>query len=598
VPRVSIVIPAHNAAEYLPDTLASVEAQTCADWEVVAVDDGSTDATGEILAAAGPRVRWCRNESARGPAAARNRAVRLASGDCVALLDADDMLRPKYLESQLAALDRARRAGHRVGLVTPDAVVLEDGKPTGYTYLDTVRDRGRPLTLELVLSRNPIYIASLIPTGVGEEVGWFDEELFGTEDFGLWLKILERGYEAIRNPETIAVYRRRSGSVSSNIASQAVNNRRVYELALSRGALSRRQRAIARQAIRYNRAMEIIASARFGDRAARRPGELLRALPLLAWVVATNPRWWSQWLEVLNTGRHPGARAQERCVSPAPDSGSGSENGDVTLVITCFNYGAFLGDALQSALAQEGGPPQITVVDDGSTDAATTAALERLPPGVALIRQENAGLAAARNTGLRRATTPYLIVLDADDRLAPGALRAMRAPMDRDPQLGFCYGVTEFFGDWQGTLSFPDFDPYKLLYRHIIGSTALMRRELYEQTGGYDSAFRRYEDWDFWLGAVAQGWRGVKIPETTLLYRRHGYTMNFDARAGYRRWYGRLRRKHATLHSRTGRTALAAQSDLGPLGRGVYRWWWGGRPLPSRVEGLLQAVLWRVRRPR
>jgi glycosyltransferase involved in cell wall biosynthesis len=276
-------------------------------------------------------------------------------------------------------------------------------------------------------------------------------------------------------------------------------------------------------------------------------------------------------------------------------------NQDITVVITCFNYGAFLPEAVNSALAQDGGPPRVIVVDDGSTDPETHQALDALPSEVMLIRQPNAGLSAARNRGCNEARTPYLIVLDADDRLPPGSLAAMREPLDRDPSLGFSYGVTRFFGAWEGTLAFPPFDAYRLIYRHIIGSTALMRRELFEQVGGYDPAFTRYEDWEFWVSAVERGWRGAKVPEVTFLYRRHGHTMNADARTGYRQWYARLQSKHPQVYSREGRRRLAAESELGPLGRLVYRWWWGARPMPARVELALHALLWRPRagaRPR
>ncbi len=107
MPRVSVIIPAHDSAAHLPETLVSVEAQTFTDWEVVAVDDGSRDATSEILTAAGPRVRALRNESARGPAAARNRALAAATGELAVFLDADDLLEPRYLERQIACLERA-----------------------------------------------------------------------------------------------------------------------------------------------------------------------------------------------------------------------------------------------------------------------------------------------------------------------------------------------------------------------------------------------------------------------------------------------------------------------------------------------------------
>ena len=301
MPRVSVIIPAHNAAPFLEETLASVEAQSYDDWEVVVCDDGSTDGTWELLEAAGPRVRRVRRDEPGGPAAARNRALAEANGEFAVFLDADDLLLPNYLESQLRCHAAHTAAGDRVGLVTCNARLLIDGSYAPHTHLDLVPRGNAPITLERVLRRNPIYMACLVPVGVGAEVGWFDDELFGTEDLGLWIKILEQGYRAILNDEVLAVYRRTAGTISSNLASQGVNNRRALELALRRGNLTRRQARIARAAIRYNRAMEEVALARFGERADRR--RLIRLLPLLGWVALTNPRLWPSWLRLLRTGQ-------------------------------------------------------------------------------------------------------------------------------------------------------------------------------------------------------------------------------------------------------------------------------------------------------
>jgi glycosyltransferase involved in cell wall biosynthesis len=272
-----------------------------------------------------------------------------------------------------------------------------------------------------------------------------------------------------------------------------------------------------------------------------------------------------------------------------------SNNNDVTVIVTCFNYGEFLSECVQSVLAQVGGEPHVLVVDDGSTDALTLRTLERLPPQVELIRQANAGLPAARNAGLRRVRTDFALVLDADDKLRPDALSVLRAPLEAEPELGFSYGIMRFFGAWEGNLWMPAYDPYRLLYRHTIGSVALVRRELYEDLGGYDPAFDGYEDWELWLHALERGWRGRRVEQVTLLYRRHGETMFADARAGYRAAFEQLRAKHPTLYSRASRKQLGAESDLGPLGRLLYRSWWGRRPLPARVELALQALLWRPR---
>ncbi len=265
---------------------------------------------------------------------------------------------------------------------------------------------------------------------------------------------------------------------------------------------------------------------------------------------------------------------------------------DVTVVIACFELGAYLGEAVDSALSQAGGPPRVVVVDDGSRGERTLAALETLHDGVELVRQDNAGAAAARNAGLAHVQTPYALVLDADDRLAPGALQALRAPLEAEPALGFAYGLMEQFGELSGVLRFPPYDPYGLLYRHTIGLSALARTEVFAQTGGFDPAFGTYEDWELWLHALARGWRGRQVPAVTLQYRRRAGSKQGTDRRGYRAAVRALRGKHASLYAR--RAELARESALGPLQRAWYRAFWGARPVPAGVEAAVHRALWRT----
>ena len=267
-----------------------------------------------------------------------------------------------------------------------------------------------------------------------------------------------------------------------------------------------------------------------------------------------------------------------------------SEHQDLTVVIPCFNYGRFLPEALDSVRAQEGGSPQIIVVDDGSTDRETRMTLAGLPSDVRVLHQPNSGRAAARNAGCAAASTSLLLTLDADDLLAKGAVQALKRGLADDPTAGFAYGGMRFFGDWSGDLEMPGWDPYRLLYRHAIGATALTRRDLFRDVGGWDPEIGGYEDWEFWLHALAKGWHGVKVPDVTLLYRRHGDTMLSGDRRQYRRWYRAIRFKHAALYHRA--AELAGQSDLGPLGRAVYRYYWGPRPVPASAEAWLYRILW------
>jgi glycosyltransferase involved in cell wall biosynthesis len=267
-------------------------------------------------------------------------------------------------------------------------------------------------------------------------------------------------------------------------------------------------------------------------------------------------------------------------------------NDDVTVVIPCFNHGRFLAEAVASALGQRGGPPGVVVVDDGSTEAETEEALEALPAEVELVRQANAGPAAARNAGIERSGTPLLLMLDADDRLTPEAIETLRGPLERHPEVGYCYGVMRLFGEWSGEIRFPDFDPYRLLYRSIAGaSLGLVRRRAWEEAGRFDPSVGGYEDWDFCLGALEHGWVGLQVPEVTLEYRKHEHSGQFEHRRRYRQTYRRLREKHAGLYARAGE--FAAESDLGPAGRLLYRTFWAWRPLPAPIERAIYSLVFR-----
>jgi glycosyltransferase involved in cell wall biosynthesis len=253
--------------------------------------------------------------------------------------------------------------------------------------------------------------------------------------------------------------------------------------------------------------------------------------------------------------------------------------------VPCHDLGAYLPEAVESLVTQAGGPPRVVVVDDGSSDPATLRALDELPADIRVIRQANAGVCAARNAGLRAADSPLLLCLDADDRLAPRALQILRRALQEHPDAGFAYGLSEFFGAWSGVLRIPPYDPLRLLDRSLVSVTALVRREVIADTGGFDPDFTAFEDWELWLHALARGWRGVRVDEVTLLYRRLGDSKLAGDRRRYRAMRRALRAKHADLFAR--RRELARTSDLGAGGRLAYRLWWGPRPLPARVEAAL-----------
>ena len=143
-------------------------------------------------------------------------------------------------------------------------------------------------------------------------------------------------------------------------------------------------------------------------------------------------------------------------------------------------------------------------------------------------------------------------------------------------------------------MTMPPYDPYKLLYRHTIGTTCLMRRELVTAVGGFDADFGGYEDWEFWLHALQKGWHGRRVEEITFEYRRHGSTKLTADRLEYRRWFKRLRASTWTS------TPAAASWPASPTSRPWAAWstggGWGARPMPARFEHWLHSLLWGVAR--
>jgi glycosyltransferase involved in cell wall biosynthesis len=297
MPRVSVIVAAHEAAETLPATLASVAAQTFSDWEVVVCDDASTDATGDAARAAlGERVTVVRNEVAQGPGGARNAAVAAATGELLATLDADDLWLPDFLETQVGAYDRATLGRMRVGLVTCDARFESPSGEDRGTWFGAV-GRAEPLTLTALLRTNHVFTSVLCPAHVWREAGGQEPSLWIAQDYDLWVRIVEAGWAALVTDRILAVYRVAEGGISANTVRLAADTRAVMQRALERGRLTGEQRRVARRHIRLQELVEAraaIADARHGGHPVL--SRRLRLLPRLVRVAAEHPERWAHWL--------------------------------------------------------------------------------------------------------------------------------------------------------------------------------------------------------------------------------------------------------------------------------------------------------------
>jgi glycosyltransferase involved in cell wall biosynthesis len=192
----------------------------------------------------------------------------------------------------------------------------------------------------------------------------------------------------------------------------------------------------------------------------------------------------------------------------------------VDFIIPVYNAAEFLGAALESVLAQGYEPVRIIVVDDGSTDES--AAVAEASPGVLVIRQENQGPAAARNTGLAAAEAPYIALHDADDLLPPNKLRIQIGYLEEHPEVACVLGRQQWIDP-------PPWLPRDMLYGELGGiplPSAVFRAAVLNQLGGFDPSFRTGEDMDL-LFRLREAGHGIVVLPDVLLYRRyHGTNLS------------------------------------------------------------------------
>jgi len=245
VPAISIVTAAYNAESTLAETVASVIAQMDRDWELVIVDDGSTDATAEIaarLAAADPRVRVVSQANA-GTAAARNTGVLASRAEWLCMLDADDLLLPEFL-ARLAAFRRAHPGFDIYSPIT--TVLLRDGRQvplmTGSEW-----ERVRSVTVAEQMRESSVAQVSLVRRAVFDRVGGYRPVY--SEDYDFWLRSLIQGARQVQNPEALWVYRRREQSKTTALVREAESILAILVDARAMPELAPEDRGICDEAI-------------------------------------------------------------------------------------------------------------------------------------------------------------------------------------------------------------------------------------------------------------------------------------------------------------------------------------------------------------
>ena len=213
-PAVSIILPAYNVAEFIGEALNSVFEQTFVDYEIIVINDGSPDTPQleQVLEPYQSRITYIKQEN-KGAGAARNAGLKVARGEFVAFLDADDVWLPNFLSEQVALI----RSGPGYDLVYADAEFF--GKPQGARTVMQRDASELPVTFERLIGEQCIVNTSsvLAIRKAILEVGLFDETLRNSQDFDLWVRLAKRPNARMNFQRKVLVrHRVRQGSLASD----------------------------------------------------------------------------------------------------------------------------------------------------------------------------------------------------------------------------------------------------------------------------------------------------------------------------------------------------------------------------------------------
>lgn len=524
-PTVSVIIPTYNCQQYIEKALESVINQTYSNWEIIIIDDGSTDQTKDIIKPyLNEKIKYI-YQTNQGVSTARNHGLKIAQGKLISFLDADDFFLPNKLADQVPLFDN----NPNLGIVNSGwYYVDEEGEIFGQ---QTLWEYFPKLDLESwVLWRIVLPSAMMFSHEWLKRTSGFNPTLNYAEDVELVWHLAQLGCESIWLEKITTCYRQHRHNVTSHSTpKQAQAFDLIINQFFAQTDLPDSIRQIENEA-RYNYLVWL--AWRFYH--TKYPDEMGAYLSKSLQYSRFDPRRWignfrglcqnlGYELDTNELGNTPQWRQlmTNFKISQKPVM--------ISIIIPTYNGAKTIIKTLESIFAQNYLNYEIIIIDDGSTDN-TQETLTIYQDLIHYIKQEHQGLAASLNRGIYAAQGEFITFLEADGLFSPDKLAEQIAVFQDNPSIGIVQSgwckidekdqPIEYIELWK---FYPELDRETwLMWQPFHLSAIMFKRNWLEWVGGFDERFEGVEEMDIIMRLMTIGCQAIWLEKITTCYRENG----------------------------------------------------------------------------
>jgi len=548
-PLVSIVVLSWNTIDDTKKCIESLRRLTYPAFEIILVDNGSSDGSKEFFSQL-DNIEYVDLPINTGFTGGQIAGFEQAKGEFVALINSDAVVDSLWLTVLIDAMTKDNSiaaAGGRAYVLDETHEAYDSGSPF-YSY--QVLDVFKGYALTLATGDKQVCVNSISGAGVLirrsaiEKIGYFDDRFFAYyEETDLFARFKRAGYSIVYNPEALTWHKIRGSSANNPFfyLFQMHKNRFLF-------AVKNYDRRYLYSFLKsYSR--DFLSSLK---RRSKNTDDDAR-IQAFVWNIKNSFTTIRERIEVQKLG----PTYSELLLKDSAQI--------VSVVVPCYNYARFVGEAIESVLAQTQQPLEIIVINDGSTDDSLDV-ISGYGASIRVINQENRGIIATKNRGLEEAKGDWIIFLDADDFMEPTYIEKCIS-LARRERADLVYTDMRLFGAKNEVFRSIKYSRSILHRNNFIHNSSLMRLDFVRSVGGYKDEMKDgYEDWELYLTLDEAEMRASHVPEPLLNYRQHPkssrntlaydksaaiYTQVYELHPSLSQWsWGRLSWSLAQLYRR------------------------------------------------